>query len=196
MVAYVFDDILVKGIRTGQVPGRTVDARNWFRDKAKSKSVAPTSLISRNRAKQVRSVEDGSMYLFNYDPKFKKKLPYYDRFPLIFMIGGTQSGFTGVNLHYLPLVLRAKLMDALYSLVSDNRYDEGTKLRISYDILKSTAKYKEFKPCIKKYLGNHVRSSFLKIDPVEWDIALFLPLQRFEKASTSTVYADSRRMIA
>ena len=35
-MAKVFDDILLKGIRTGQVPGRTQDARQWYRDQAKA----------------------------------------------------------------------------------------------------------------------------------------------------------------
>ena len=35
MVAKVFDDILLKGLRSGQVPARTQDARNWYRDQAK-----------------------------------------------------------------------------------------------------------------------------------------------------------------
>jgi len=32
----------------------------------------------------VDSVEPGGMYMFLYDPKTKAKLPYFDRFPLIF----------------------------------------------------------------------------------------------------------------
>ena len=100
-----------------------------------------------------------------------------------------------MNLHYLPPTLRARLMDALYDLSSNNRYDESTRLKLSYDILNSAAKFKFFKPTIKMYLNKHVRSRFLLIDSVEWDMALFLPTERFEKAGKSTVWADSRRMI-
>ena len=82
-------------------------------------------------------------------------------------------------------------MDALYDTVNNQRYDDSTKLRISYQILSNTARFKAFKPTFKRYLGSQVRSKFLKIDPVEWDIALFLPLQRFEKASASKVHRDS-----
>lgn len=82
-------------------------------------------------------------------------------------------------------------MDALYGLVSDQRYNEKTTLKLSYNILKSAAKYRFFKPCLKKYLNNHVKTRFLKIEPVEWDIALFLPLQRFEKASAARIHRDS-----
>lgn len=195
MVAYVFDNILTKGIRAGEVPARTARARDWFRDAAASQSVTPSSLINRNRGKQVGRTAIGSMYLFNYDPKHKATLPYYDRFPLIFMIEDYNDGFLGINLHYLPPTLRAQLMDALYSLSSNQRYDENTKLRISYNILKSAAKYRYFKPCVKRYLTSQVKSRFLLIDPVEWDIALFLPLQRFSKKSAGYVYGESRKAV-
>ena len=195
MPAYIFDNILTQGVRAGQIPARTADARNWFRDKAASTNVAPSTLIKRNRAKIVGRTAVGSMYMFQYDPKLKQKLPYYDRFPLIFMIEDYSDGFLGINMHYLPPQLRARLMDALYDTVNNQRYDESTKLRVSYNLLKSVAKYKMFKPTVKRYLTQQVRSRFILIDPVEWDIALFLPTQRFSKASADKVWSDSRKMI-
>ena len=195
MPAYIFDNILTQGVRAGQIPARTADARNWFRDKAASTNVAPSTLIKRNRAKVVGRTAVGSMYMFQYDPKLKQKLPYYDRFPLIFMIEDYSNGFLGINMHYLPPQLRARLMDALYDTVNNQRYDESTKLRVSYNLLKSVAKYKMFKPTVKRYLTQQVRSRFILIDPVEWDIALFLPTQRFSKASADKVWSDSRKMI-
>ena len=183
MPAYIFDNILTQGVRAGQIPARTADARNWFRDKAASTNVAPSTLIKRNRAKIVGRTAVGS------------KLPYYDRFPLIFMIEDYSDGFLGINMHYLPPQLRARLMDALYETVNNQRYDESTKLRVSYNLLKSVAKYKMFKPTVKRYLTQQVRSRFILIDPVEWDIALFLPTQRFSKASADKVWSDSRKMI-
>ena len=195
MVAYVFDNILAKGVRSGQIPARSVAARDWFRSEAQSTSTTGSKVIATSKGKAVRDVSIGNMYLFNYDPKHKKTLPYYDRFPLIFMIGGAPGGFMGINLHYLPLTMRAKLMDALYDLSTDTKYDENTRLKVSYNLLKRAAKYNAFKPCVKHYLGNHVKSSFIKIDAAEWDIALFLPLQRFVKASKEAVYKDSRQSI-
>ena len=91
--------------------------------------------------------------------------------------------------------LRAKLMDELYTLSRDNRYDENTRLRISYNILNGAAKYKYFKPCVKHYLTPHVKSRFLEVYAAEWDIALFLPTERFVGANKRAVHADSRKMI-
>jgi hypothetical protein len=106
-----------------------------------------------------------------------------------------EDGFLGINMHYLPLFVRAKLMDALYDLSSNKRYDDTTKLRISYSILKSAVKFKAFNPCIKRYLSTHVKSYFLNIPSSEWEIALFLPLARFN-VSESKVHRDSLNIIA
>jgi len=195
MVAYVFDKIIAKGARAGQIPARTQQARDWFRNTAQS-SRANSSRLLRSGDNLTSQIEVGNMYLFNYEPKYKQELPYYDNFPLIFPIETVSRGFIGLNMHYLPLRQRAVLMDALYGLVTDQRYNESTRLKLSYGVLKNASKYKGFKPTIKKYLNSHVQSRFLKIEPVEWDIALFLPLQKFQKASSSTVYKDSLQAIS
>ena len=50
-------------------------------------------------------------------------------------------------------------------------------------------------PMIKHYLTDHVKSRFALVDKPEWEIATFLPTAQFEKASASTVYTNSKRMI-
>jgi len=101
----------------------------------------------------------------------------------------------GINLHYLPPVLRAKLMDALYDTITNEKLDETTRLKISYNILQQASKYRFFKPCIKRYLISQVRSRFFYIEPSEWEMALFLPLDRFVGANKSRIYRDSRNRI-
>jgi hypothetical protein len=64
-----------------------------------------------------------------------------------------------------------------------------------YDILQSAAKYRYFKPTLKKYLRNHIRSKFLEIQVNEWDIALFLPTESFKKADAKHVWEESRKKI-
>lgn len=204
-MAAIFDDILLRGIRSGQAPARSNAAREWYRDQAKN--VARTN---RNRSqgdkliRELRSEEDrrqdtrfmmGNMYLFAYDPKHKDTLPYYDRFPLIFPINKAKGGFLGINMHYLPPILRAKLMDQLYTVLTNKRFDDTTRLSASYKILNSAAKFKEFAPCVKHYLSAHVRTKPAYINPAEWDIALFLPTQKFVGATANEVYRDSRASI-
>lgn len=190
-----FDYLLSQGVRNGQLPARTREAREWFRSKAKTTFVNPSTLIREDKERLKTQIALGEMYHFFYDPKHKVKLPYYDTFPLIFKIEEYPDRFLGINLHYLHPTMRAKLMDALYDQATNERYDEKTKMKISYSILKSAAKFKFFKPCIKMYLKEHVRSRFMKIYSSEWDIALFLPTESFAKASKIKVWKESRGKI-
>jgi len=200
-MAKMFDDILLKGIRAGQVPGRTQDARQWYRDQAKAlpKKNQTDRLIRELRTDSNRRQDTrfllGNMYLFAYDPKHKETLPYYDRFPLIFPINKAKGGFLGINLHYLPPPFRAKLMDELYTVMNNKAFNDTTRLTANYKILNSTTKFKAFKPCIKHYLNAQVRSKPAYINPTEWDVALFLPTQKFVGATATQVYADSRKII-
>lgn len=200
MAAKVFDDILLKGIRSGEVPGRTKASREWYRQQARKVSPGRVTedTLMRQAAKNNRKANfagPGNMYMFGYDPKHKATLPYYDKFPLIFPLGPAKGGFLGMNLHYLPPVLRAKLMDALYDTISNDKLDNSTRLKISYSKLQSASKFKAFKPTIKHYLYKHVKSNLIYIAPTEWDIALFLPTARFIGAGKNEVYGDSRRII-
>ena len=51
------------------------------------------------------------------------------------------------------------------------------------------------KPTIKKYLYSYAQTGFLRINADEAATAIFLPVQRFKKASEAKVYSDSRRII-
>jgi hypothetical protein len=196
MVARLFDDLLVKGIKSGQMPARTSTAREWFREKAKGLGKVTESSILRDNTDRLKNrTTVGRMYFFLYDAKHKDTLPYYDKFPLIFPVDRLKDGFTGVNFHYLPLHLRAQLMDALYDITNNTKYDESTKLRLSYSVLKGAEKFKLFRPTFKRYLTSQVRSRFVQIEPAEWDIALWLQTEMFIGASKTKVWTDSKKII-
>ena len=199
-MARLFNDILAQGIRAGQVPARTQAAREWYRDQAKT--VTKTRVDSKRLVTEMRREDRirtrmrvGNMYMFIYDPKHKETLPYYDTFPLVFPINKAEGGFLGLNMHYLPPILRAKLMDALYDVASNDKFDETTRLRINYDILNGVSKFRFFAPTVKHYLSAHMKSQLMYVNPSEWDIALFLPLHQFQKASAGKVWQDSRKVI-
>jgi len=196
MVSYIFDSILSKPNR----PEKAREARQFFRDAAEQISrnqAAPDRIIRGNRDNLTNRMMPGRMYMFKYDPKLKQKLPYYDTFPLIFPIEPPRGdSFLAINLHYLPPPLRARLMDELYNrTINQSNMDITTRVRVSYNILKSASNLRFFKPCIKRYLFSNIRSRYLYIDPDRWDIALMLPTARFMKANINRVYLDSRRMV-
>ena len=197
-MAILFDEILTKGVRQGKVPARTAKARNWYRNAAKTYgSVKDGQFFGKSSDKDRMASRPmiGGMYMYEYMAKGRKTLPYYDRMPLIFPFKMVKGGFYGLNMHYLPLPLRAKLMDALYETTNNKAYDETTKLKINYQILSKASKFEPFKPCVKRYLTSQVQSRFMYVYPSEWDIALFLPTERFTGATKSQVWAQSKKKI-
>ena len=197
-MAILFDEILNKGVRSGQIPAQTNKARNWYRNAAKTYgSVKDNQFFGKSSDKDRMASRPmiGGMYMYEYMAKGRKTLPYYDRMPLIFPFKMVKGGFYGLNMHYLPLPLRAKLMDALYETTNNKAYDETTKLKINYQILTKASKFEPFKPCVKRYLTSQVQSRFMYVYPSEWDIALFLPTERFTGATKSQVWAQSKKKI-
>jgi hypothetical protein len=171
---------------------RTNAAREWLRSKVKSLNPTPQSLM-RDRERLRDNSFIGRMYFYFYDPKHKDTLPYYDRFPLVIPIERYSDGFLGLNLHYIHPKQRIILLDKLSDVATNKRFDDKTKLRISYEYLAAASKAFEATPCIKRYLFSHIDSRFLEISAEEWDIAVMLPVESFVGATTSKVYADSRK---
>lgn len=198
-MATIFQNILANAAKKGVTNQYAADSIKWFRVNIRKTAVSPLRVIREEQDNYVSSwtsVGIGKMYFAYYDPKHKKTLPYYDTFPLIIPIERYSDGFLGLNLHYLPPTLRAKLLDALYDTLNNPKLDERKRFVISYNILKSASKHKYFQPCIKRYLGSHFRSRFVKIPHQNWTAAVFLPVESFEKAGNSTVWADSRQKLS
>jgi len=190
-----FDKIQAAAFRSGVTP-RSSDSLEWFRTKVKS-IVRPTrdSLLKDSALKKVNKPLTGRMFMYFYDPKTKDTLPYYDRFPLIIMVDRAPKGFYGLNLHYLSPKLRAKFFDKLLDFTNNKKYDSSTKIRITYDFLKASSKLKEFQPCFKRYLNQHVTSTIAEVPSTEWEAALFLPTEQFAKKSKTSVWGISNKSI-
>ena len=191
----LFQTLELAAFKKGITP-RSAESRAWFRRKAGALGkVDRNQIMNEPEMKLTGKQFPGGMFMFFYDPKGKDKLPYYDSFPLTIIVDKAPGGFTGLNLHYLPMVLRAKFLDALMEITDDKKYDENTKFNLSYSMLKRATSMKYFKPCFKRYLMSNVRSRFALVPAPEWEIATFLPTQDFQKSGKSAVWADSRRMI-
>ena len=187
-------DKLKTAIKTSTAGAKARAAGDWFKEKvkqagasAKMKAVTPNQLLRRQPDDNILL---GKMFFYKYDPKFAKKLPYWDMYPLVFPFEKAPGGFYGLNLHYIPPRDRAVLMDNLNQYASNNKYDQTTRLELSYRLLK---RYGRAVPCVKRYLGDRIVSQTVRIDADEWEIAIFLPVERFQKASKGEVWKDSRR---
>ena len=195
MVTSIFQGLSDKAEAHGINDKDTAVARTWYRNEAaKVLKVNDKELFDRKNVRTSLQVNNiGQMFMFGYMPKHKDTLSFYDRFPLVFPIDLYDDGFLGINLHYLPQKLRAKLMDALYLTINNKKYDLTTRLKINYEILKNSSKMRFFKPCLKRYLRGHVMQKFLYIDSDNWDKALFLPTERFAKKSKAYVHNQTTK---
>ena len=177
----------------------TDESKKWFIEKLKTVSASNALREMRSEVKKKTASarkadyypKPGNIYTYFYDPKHKKTLPYYDRFPLIILIEQYSDGFLGLNLHYLPPPLRAKLMDTITDMMTDTRFDEKTRITATWAMLKRSVNSVLASICVKRYLSDHLRSAPLLIPATEWEAAIFLPTAQWAKATQSKVYADA-----
>ena len=167
----IFDEIS-KLRKSGKEPYQ------WYRNRIKELGTPSQAQLIRD-GKITGRVNFGALNMFIYDPKLKNKLPYYDTFPLVLPIEKYRDGFLGINFHYLPYALRARLM---------SRLDPNA----NYSALKNV---RLVKPTLKRYLNSNVRSRFRKLEEEDFMTAIMLPVQRFKKSSASKVWSDSRKVI-
>lgn len=192
-MATLFEQYNEEAFKEGITP-KTKESIEWFQN-------IVNNITSVNRNKLLRENEStptpviGSMFMFFYDPKGKKQLPYYDRFPLTIVVDKSPGGFLGVNLHYLPSDLRAKFLDGLLDRLNNEDFDESTRFRLTYDYLKSSRKLRYFKPCLKQYLTTNIEGNMSLIKPSDWLIATFLPSELFRKKTKEFVHAQSRKKL-
>jgi hypothetical protein len=102
-----------------------------------------------------RKVLQGHLYFFEYEAKMKY-LPYYDKYPLAYVLKVDGDAFWAANLHYIDPKKRLKVITNL----KENRIDIPKK-------------------CIHKYISNHVQSLYLDLSENEWDTAIFIPVEDF-----------------
>ena len=190
----LFQKLELEAFRKGINP-RTQESREWFRRRVQRLTRVSRDQLMREPEVTRRATHSyGGMFMYFYDPKHKDKLPYYDRFPLTIPVEPAKGGFRGINLHYLPPILRAKFLDALLNITNNKKYDESTKFNLTYRLLNGSRNMRYFKPCFKHYLLDHVKSRFAEVPAPEWEIATFLPTAQWEKSSAGRIYSDSRKI--
>ena len=173
MAEETYFDKISSQIRTGNEPFR------WYRNRIKELGTPSVPELLRS-GKLNKTPHPKHLNMFVYAPKFAKKLPYYDTFPLVMYLKPAEGGFYGLNFHYLPYALRARLLDAAGQ----------DKLSVS-----AVENSRLTKPTIKRYLFGYTRSMFRRVDSEDNLTAIMLPVQRFKKAGENKVWGDSRKMI-
>ena len=100
----------------------------------------------------------GQLYFFTYSAQTKQ--PYYDMYPLSYVIEYQKGGFLGCNLHYVHLTQRDELAISLL-----NNSAQG-----AVAVPRQT---------LHKYLYTGVRGTPYRIPNAEWSDVAQLPTERF-----------------
>ena len=145
----------------------------WYRNAVKSEASSYRKnfdkYILNEKSDKIGAVEDqdsnelrrytvqGHLYMFEYGAR-SKYLPYYDRFPLVYVIKSEKNQFWGANLHYLKPKKR---------LIATSKLMQG---KIDFP-----------KSCFHKYIQQHVEGLMIDLAATEWDTAILLPTEDFVK---------------
>lgn len=177
---------------------RTIETKSktWFQQQTlllAKKRINEKKLFSEQQ--MASKVVPGKLYLFYYDPKWKAKLPFYDKFPLVFPFKAMKDGFLGLNMHYLPYYHRVQLLSRLMQISGNKTLDANTKLKYSWSLIDGVSKFKTAEPCVKHYLLGHVQSLFIEIASTDWHTAMMLPVERFVGTNKANVWVNSWQQI-
>ena len=100
----------------------------------------------------------GQLYFFTYQAQTKQ--PYYDMYPLTFVIEMITGGFLGCNLHYVRLTQRDELAISLLNNSAQGAVAVPPRT-------------------LHKYLYTGVRGTPYRIPNTEWSDVAQLPTERF-----------------
>lgn len=179
---------------------RTQQALEWYADKIGGDiqgEMNPLETYETRRRGVLRY--PGQLITFKYNPKNKRKLPFYDVFPLVLTLDVYAEGFLGLNFHYLRPRDRAILMGALYKYQTTKEFKPIIKVR--YEKFLNNQALRFFRPCIKRYLYKQMSPNMAILSPHLWDQALFLPTDKFtssthkEPHTRQMVWEKSRKII-
>ena len=177
----------IKKQKPSELRSRSRESLNWFREQLRKIRVPYNNLIAQS-GDYAESVELGKFYMYVYEAKWQDKLPYWDRFPFVLPFRYASGGFYGVNFHYIRPADRLLLLEELYRYAEE---DDDTRIKFTYGMIKSISALKYAKPCVKRYLYDHIDSRICEVKTEFWDMLVMIPSQNFNE-NANTVYAQSR----
>jgi hypothetical protein len=174
----------------------SIFSHEWFLSNVKKLSRLTTkNALTKNTNLVTNSIEPGMLLQYAYDPLEQSKIdmPAYDIFPLTIIFGKTETGFIGLNLHYLNPRMRFFLFAKLLDIGKISGSDDKKRLILTWKLLEQATKAPEFAPCVHQYRFDRVKSPFVSIPIDQWKIAVCLPNANFKKMGEQSVWAESFR---
>jgi len=168
------------------MPINITDAQRRFWQKYAAKNI---------RGYGSQNINPGEMYLFNYDSKLYEegRLAYYDKMPLIMLLGIDRKYMLGLSLHYLPRKTRLYFVKKII-LKNYKLLQRGLPPRILYSEIKDAANlwYREGMVIIRKYIRSRIKSNLTKIHWTEWINAVSGEGAQWEDITAAQVYLDTK----
>lgn len=129
-------------------PGKTIKEER--RDRTQDEELQDKNEIR-------RYARQGRLFLFEYKA-ISKYLPYYDQFPLAYVLKANKDHFIAANLHYVHPNKRLKIVSDLM----DGKINFPSSI-------------------VHKYITDHVDGFLLDLASVEWQTSIALPVESFVK---------------
>jgi hypothetical protein len=164
---------------------------DWYEAGIKSKT--------QNEAKITRTrFQPGKIYVFKYDPKYKKELPWFDANPVVLAIEQVNNNDLGINLNLLPVPYKEKLLDELFTKmrikVDKKETDEILKinvlkekpLRITYEGIKAYLKKDGYEFALRQYIPSRKRDQAV-VSYSKWPEIALCDFMDFNKTNVMKV---------
>lgn len=134
-----------------------------------------------------RGFKPGYIYHYNYVPKYKDILSYYDGKPLIIYLSPHADGktFYGYNIHFIPMRIREKIFNEfLYKNKQKTIIDDAS-------IWVGLSSIQRLYPIIiRRYLYSHIRDKIYPIPMRLYDIEniKYFPTEKFYKLTSDEIF--------
>lgn len=125
---------------------------------------------------RVKFIFPGQLYYFKY--KAEPSVPYYDRFPLVFVLRKRGKLFEGFNFHYMKIVNRLVLIERMKPFFEDEdiidfneeELGEDSRLRVKAfrELVYKSKRFRFARATLHRYKIDNVRSKILRIIPEDW----------------------------
>jgi hypothetical protein len=141
-------------------------SRDWYRQELAEKT--PKNIIINEQSDEIgdelerdKNITTTFPRLYNlmfyqYKAKWRRDLPFYDKYPLAFVLEKDSKSFFAVNLHY---------------------YSPEERMGIAMSLLED--RVPRFTKGAHKYLLSEVRSPYLILAQQEWQTMSLLPVEEF-----------------
>ena len=170
-------------------------AREFYRDNALEQGINYRSLeMLRTGGIRASDMKLGRMYFFRYKPEDpRNRGEIFDEFPLIFLLQEDADNFEGINFHYLSPKLRFVLLGLIYEYLKDNKLENPNRSKLYAKRFKAkianNRRFRYAKVIYRQYSPYQIKSKVVLVHPLDWEIAIQVPTERFKTKAGSRIAA-------